>query len=171
VLKTDRAKPWATPPLLTRGGIKPRPCRRAGIGRPNTSTASSSHGGGLLNWPRGCHPRRAPNNKRSLVSVSLYQASPRLGVGLRLGAVFSSGVFAAHDPGRAGGQPLAPGATPPAWPATPEERDPRTAERLPEGRRHQEPRTRLPGPDLPNPPRSRSLRGCAPVSSEHRFGS
>jgi hypothetical protein len=43
-------------------------------------------------------------------------------------------------------------------------------ERLPEGktegRRHQEPRTRLTGPDLPNPPSSLSLRGCAPVSSE-----
>jgi hypothetical protein len=38
-----------------------------------------------------------------------------------------------------------------------------------EGRRHQEPRTRLPGPDLPNPPSPLSVRRCAPAFSEHRF--
>ena len=39
---------------------------------------------------RGCCPRRAPKCRRSLVFVSLYQASPPLGVGLMLGAFFSS---------------------------------------------------------------------------------
>jgi hypothetical protein len=35
-----------------------------------------------------------------------------------------------------------------------------------EGRRHQEPRTSLLEPGLPNPPRSLSLRTCVPASSE-----
>jgi hypothetical protein len=39
-----------------------------------------------------------------------------------------------RDPGRSGNWPMAP-APPPACPPTPEERDPRTAERLPEGKR------------------------------------
>ncbi len=63
-----------------RGGPRPR-------GFPSTASGTM----GLLNWPRGCRPRRAPKNKCSLVFVSLYQASPPLGVGLRLGAIFLAG--------------------------------------------------------------------------------
>jgi hypothetical protein len=55
---------------------------------------------GAIELPRGCRTRRAPKCRRSLVFVSLYQASPPLGVGLMLGAIFSLGVFAGLDPGR-----------------------------------------------------------------------
>ena len=42
-----------------RGGPRPR-------GFPSTASGTM----GLLNWPRGCRPRRAPKNKCSLVFVS-----------------------------------------------------------------------------------------------------
>ena len=72
-----------------RGGPRPR-------GFPSTASGTM----GLLNWPRGCRPRRAPKNKCSLVFVSLYQASSPSGVGLRLGALFrrpAQSVICAHQ--------------------------------------------------------------------------
>src|SRR5580704_5996997 len=58
----------------------------AGVGGPSHQPSRATVE--AIELPRGCCPRRAPNNKRSLVFVSLYQASSPSGVGLRLGALF-----------------------------------------------------------------------------------